>query len=157
MSVISIEPSVLTLRECRQLCRESSACSHVTHFGPGEFELVNTCVLFSSCDSTLPCIDCISEDTTRPCTLCSSRVVEANIGANDMLDFLRRRGASTTPTTAPPTPPCPPTVSSSPTWRARLGSVSQWSLGMRSTEHLQTSQRHSLCRRQHHRNFQHSY
>ena len=87
-SVIAIKQSVQTIGQCRQYCREKDGCTHFTLFGREEFELVNTCVLFSSCFSTNPCTDCISEDTTRPCHLCSSPVVEGNIGANNLLEFL---------------------------------------------------------------------
>merc|ERR1712038_2021357 len=87
-SVIAIKQSVQTIGQCRQYCREKDGCTHFTFFGREEFELVNTCVLFSSCFSTNPCTDCISEDTTRPCHLCSSPVVEGNIGGNNLLEFL---------------------------------------------------------------------
>ena len=87
-SVIAIKQSVQTIGQCRQYCREKDGCTHFTLFGREEFELVNTCVLFSSCFSTNPCTDCISEDTTRPCHLCSSPVVEGKIGANNLLEFL---------------------------------------------------------------------
>ena len=75
-SLIESFPEVETILECRELCTDSpnSGCEFITYFGSTGFPLKNFCQLFRSCETTVNCNGCISED--RGCFGgCSSNVV----------------------------------------------------------------------------------
>ena len=81
---VSVFPGILTLDQCRLLCTDEAQCVFLTYFGPDNFPLVNTCMIFTDCPILDNCVDCVTEK--RNCDsltipLCSSPV-ETEIGQN---------------------------------------------------------------------------
>jgi len=56
--------NVGNIDECRQLCYDNKECGYITYYGAASFPLSEFCLLFSSCESTIPCTNCTSETKT---------------------------------------------------------------------------------------------
>merc|ERR1711892_1025190 len=56
---------VLSIEDCRLLCYDNDDCGFITYFGVDSFPLSGICQLYTSCDTVLPCSNCVSE--TREC------------------------------------------------------------------------------------------
>merc|ERR1719295_942002 len=81
-NLVKTVPGVWSVEECWDLCRNESACTHLTYFQKEAFPLKNFCYLFSSCEMQNDCSDCVTEAVD--CT-CSSSV----IGTIDDTNFLK--------------------------------------------------------------------
>ena len=58
-------PRIESIIECRQRCQDNPACKFLTFFDDQSYPFHNDCFLFSSCQETYVCENCVSE--TREC------------------------------------------------------------------------------------------
>ena len=81
-NTIAILPNVPTIEECRLLCQDQDNCNYISHFGPGSYPFVETCMLFSACDTltAMEYSDCSTENIA--CWTLCSEPLEGQLGEN---------------------------------------------------------------------------
>ena len=53
---------VPTLEECRQMCLDDVNCSFISYFGDSATPVSHFCQMFSTCEDTVKCEECFSEN-----------------------------------------------------------------------------------------------
>ena len=82
-NVVAIINNINNLEECTHLCQDEVNCNFVTFYGQTSFPFSDTCIMFSSCDDLVDCVDCISEDSTCKEVSCTaSEMLESKIDDN---------------------------------------------------------------------------
>ena len=79
-NTIAILPNVPTMEECRLLCQDQDNCNYISHFGAVSFPFVETCMLFSACDTLHEYSNCSTEE--RACWTLCSEPLESQLGEN---------------------------------------------------------------------------
>ena len=53
---------VMTIEECRQMCLDQESCHFISYTGDSSAPSPHLCQLFSSCDTTISCSGCVTEN-----------------------------------------------------------------------------------------------
>ena len=53
---------VMSLVECRQMCLDQESCNFISYFDATAAPIAHFCQLFSSCDTTISCSGCVTEN-----------------------------------------------------------------------------------------------
>jgi len=61
-NLIGSSGGIQNVGQCRSLCQNTKGCQFITYFDENSFPANQLCLMFSSCDTTLPCKHCSSED-----------------------------------------------------------------------------------------------
>lgn len=73
-------PGLSSVEECYEICNDNTDCEFLSYFGADSFPLQNYCMLFTTCPSLHPCVDCITEE--KSCYEACSDALEGAIGEN---------------------------------------------------------------------------
>merc|ERR1719367_1018496 len=62
-NLVGIIGDVSNLADCREECQDDNvtSCNFFTFFGPSSFPFVDTCLLYSTCETLDECEDCFTE------------------------------------------------------------------------------------------------
>ena len=70
-NLIDAVTHVMTLEECRQMCLDDGNCEFISYFGDSAAPVSHLCLLFTTCETTNNCSNCVSENMVcyRSCSL----------------------------------------------------------------------------------------
>ena len=68
-NLIDSVSQVHTEEECRQICEDQQECDFITYFNASAYPFSNICLIFKTCDNTVECTNCITQnmDCYRTC------------------------------------------------------------------------------------------
>lgn len=68
-NLIDSVAQVYSEEECRQICEDQLDCEYITYFNASAKPFSNFCLMFKSCENTLECTNCVTQnmDCYRTC------------------------------------------------------------------------------------------